>query len=250
MNKRVLFSFTLLLIFVAYIFNIDKLISTKISILNMNIKDSYLLTINTINNYLSKYSNQAEQISQLNYQLSQSEKYKIFYLKATSKSKTPYTPYVEIADVISYVKFNDFSKVLLKVTNNNINNISALITSEGYSAGIMIKNDSKYIGLLNTNEKSNYAVFIGDNQVPGITHGHYTNENIIVKYIPIWQEIKIHDEVITSGMDNIFYKGIKVGYVVEIKKLATTQEVIVKPYANVYAKNYFYIHSTDINTSN
>ncbi len=250
MNKKFLFSFILLLIFISYIFNIDKFVSHKISVLNMNIKDSYLLTINTINNYLSKYSNQSDQISKLKYQVSQNEKYKILYLKNKHKPKIPRTSYVDIAEVISYVNFNDFSKVLLKVTNNNINNISALITNDGYSAGIMIKNNSNYIGLLNTNEKSNYAVFIGENKVPGITHGYYTNENIIIKYVPVWKEIKIHDEVITSGMDNIFYKGVKVGYVVEIKKLATTQEVIVKPYANVYAQNFFYIHSNDINTSN
>ncbi len=250
MNKKFLFFLFLLLIFVSYIFNIDKFISYKISVLNMNIKDSYLLTINTINNYVSKYSNQADQISKLKYQISQNEKYKLLYLKNKNKPKIPNTTYVDIAKVISYVNFNNFSKVLLKVTNNNINNISALITNDGYSAGIMIKSDSHYIGLLNTNEKSNYAVFIGKDKVPGITHGHYSNKNIIVKYVPIWQEIKINDEVITSGMDNIFYKGIKVGYVIEIKKLATTQEIIVKPYANIYAQNFFYIHSNDLNTSN
>ncbi len=216
----------------------------------MNIKDSYLLTINTLNNYISKYINQADQITQLKHQLSQNKKYKILYLKNKYKPKIPDTSYVDIAEIISYVNFNDFSKVLLKVTNNNINNISALITDDGYSAGIMIKNNSDYIGLLNTNDKSNYAVFIGKNKVPGITHGRYIDKNIIVKYIPIWQEIKVNDEVVTSGMDNIFYKGVKVGYVEAIKKLATTQEAIIKPYANVYAQNFFYIYSNDINTSN
>ena len=34
----------------------------------------------------------------------------------------------------------------------NINNISALITDDGYSAGIMIKENSNYVGLLNHND--------------------------------------------------------------------------------------------------
>ncbi|MCK5110718.1 MAG: rod shape-determining protein MreC [Arcobacteraceae bacterium] len=215
----------------------------------MNIKDSYVSTFITIENYLSKHFNQADQIVQLKHQVSQNEKYKILYLKNQNQQNTVSDDFLDTAEVISYIDFNNFSKVLLKVPKK-IDNISALITNDGYSAGIMIKENSQYIGLLNYNEKSNYAVFIGENLVPGITHGDYPNENIIVKYIPIWKDIKINDEVITSGMDNIFYKGVKVGFVVKINKLSTTQEAIVKPYANVYKENTFYLYTKDGNTSN
>ncbi len=49
-----------------------------------------------------------------------------------------------------------------------------------------------------------------------------------MKYIPIWIEINLGDEVITSGMDNIFFKGLKVGKVVSINKMADQQEAFIK----------------------
>ena len=143
-------------------------------------------------------------------------------------------------DVLSYINFSDFSKVILKPVSD-VKKISALITKNGYSAGIIKKKGIEYIGYLNHNPESNYAVYIGENNVPGITHGIPHNENIKIKFIPLWQNINIGDKVITSGMDNIFPYGIKVGYVSSIKKLSTTQEAFVKPYAKVYSQKYFYI---------
>ncbi len=45
-------------------------------------------------------------------------------------------------------------------------------------------------------------------------------------------------------------EGVKVGYVVDIKSLSATKEVTVRPYANVYKENSFYLYSKDTNTSN
>ena len=43
-------------------------------------------------------------------------------------------------------------------------------------------------------------------------------------------------------MDNIFYKGLKVGKVVKINKMADMQEAIIKPYSQVYQKRFFYTY--------
>lgn len=85
--------------------------------------------------------------------------------------------------------------------------------------------------------------FIGENKAPGITHEHKESKYITVKYIPIWIDIKVGDEVVTSGMDNIFFEGLKVGKVVRIKRMADIQEATVEPYAQVLKKEYFHIYT-------
>lgn len=244
MNKKYLFSFTLILILLSYIFSVDRIISNKLSTLTANIKERYISNVLSISNFISQHFNQTNQIIQLKQSIIKNEKYKILYFSSV-KTNDDLNTSLKSIKVISYRDFNNFSEVLLEASFN-INKISALITPNGYSAGIAIQKDNQNIGYLNHHPKSNYAVYIGENKAPGITHGNRNKEYITIKYIPLWQHIKIGDEVITSGMDDIFSKGIKVGTIIEIKKLSTTVEALVKPYANVYNKNYLYI---DINTS-
>ena len=240
-NKRFFFLFIIIiLILLSYMFRIDRSISDKLFVINTNIKEAYLAKFTNIQNLISKYFHQTEQIIQFKKDALKNEKYKLLYL-TKCKLKSDLNSSLSRASVISYINFNDFSEVIFS-SKLDIKNISALITDDGYSAGI-IKKENHNIGYLNHHPKSNYAVFIGKNNVPGITHGKKDEEYITIKYVPLWQEISIGDEVITSGMDNIFPKGIQVGDVVSIKKLSTTWEALVKPYANVYNKNYFYIYS-------
>ncbi|MCT7557315.1 rod shape-determining protein MreC [Aliarcobacter butzleri] len=64
-----------------------------------------------------------------------------------------------------------------------------------------------------------------------------------VKFIPIWSDINIGDEVITSGMDNIFFEGLKVGKVLEVSEQANMKVATIKPYVNALKKKYFYIYN-------
>ena len=217
--------------------------------MNTSIKNLYIVNISHIENFFSKYFNQAQQITQLKQQVQEGEQYKVLYaLNTNNVSDDVNNSSINKLDVISYMNFNDFSKVLLKSDHILTEEIKPLITSNGFSAGIAIKTDNELVGYLNHNEKCNYAVFIGKELVPGITSGNERKENITVKYIPIWQKVNVGDEVITSGMDNIFSKGIKVGKVLKVKSLASTQVATIKPYANVHSKEYFYT-TNDVNTS-
>jgi rod shape-determining protein MreC len=65
---------------------------------------------------------------------------------------------------------------------------------------------------------------------------------MIIKFIPIWSAITKGDEVITSGMDNIFFEGLKVGRITEITTLPDMKIATLKPYANVLEKKYFYTY--------
>jgi rod shape-determining protein MreC len=239
MNKKLFFVFTTIIILVSYIFNVDRVISNKLSTLNYNIKTFYISKLVNISSFISQHFNQQTQIIQLKKDVIKNEQYKILYLKTTAKKYVEKSP--QLIKVISYANFNNFSEVILD-SNITLNKISALITNDGYSAGVARLTQKNNIGYLNHHPKSNYAVYIGKLKVPGITQGKKNEELITVKFIPLWKQIKVGDEVITSGMDNIFPAGIKVGYVSRVKKLATTWEAYVKPYAKIYNQDYFYIY--------
>ena len=94
--------------------------------------------------------------------------------------------------------------------------------------------------MLNKDIKSTYAVHIGSVEAPGIAQGN-NSENIIIKYIPAWLEIHAGDEVTTSGLDEIFFKGLKVGKVISSTKTHGFQTAIVKPYYNSNDPRYFHM---------
>jgi len=241
MNKKLLFSFILTIIFLSYIFNIDRLILNKLSVLNTDIQNSYISKIISTESFISTYFNQAQQIEKLKVEVKENEQYKILYNKIKKSSLIEQNSSLESIKVISYINFTDFSKVNLSKIKNS-NNIFALITKDGNSAGIVKHENNATVGYLNHNTKCSYAVFMGDEKIPGITHGNLHKDIITVKFIPLWQKLNIGDEVITSGMDNIFYEGVPVGKVISIKKLSNSQEATVKPYAEVYNENYFYVY--------
>ncbi len=111
----------------------------------------------------------------------------------------------------------------------------------------MLKQNNQTVSYLNPNPKCNYAVFIGKTNAPGITSGANKKGDIIIKYIPKWYMINVDDEVITSGMDDIFPKGIKVGIITSIKELPNTKIATIKPYAKVLSKKNFYLINKDFN---
>ena len=146
--------------------------------------------------------------------------------------------------VLSYFKLNDNSKVIIDYKDIKKDKIYPLITYDGYSAGIALNQKNRNIAYLNNNERSNYTVFIGNSNAPGITSGINENGKLKIKHIPLWKKININDEVITSGMDNIFPYGIKDGKVLKIDKMETTQNILCKPYGKVLSQRYFYIFDT------
>ena len=248
MNKIVFF----LLLIVAtglYIFNLDQPLTDKFSFLN-GIKKAYVNQITSIEESTTKYFNQAQTIEHLTSENEKLTQYKTLYENTSNtlnnilenySSIQAQQPEIKLAKVLSYVSFDDFTKVWLELPKTD-KKIQGLI-SNNHAAGIVINQANQSLALLNGNEKSNYAVFIGDKKAPGIVHGSYNKNNLTVKFIPIWIDIEIGDEVITSGMDNIFFEGLKVGKVISIKKMPDMQEAIITPYAKVLKQNYFYVYA-------
>jgi rod shape-determining protein MreC len=113
------------------------------------------------------------------------------------------------------------------------------------TAGIVRKadgnrNSGEPLALLNSDPKCSYAVYVGQFKAPGIAMGKNERE-MIVRYIPEWMILKVGDEVVTSGLDGLFYAGLSVGKVTEIHKVHAYKEAIIEPYFKPFHPSFFYV---------
>lgn len=250
--RKLFFALLFLLASLSYLFEIDQLLVKKFAVFN-DLKTFYINKVINISSSIEKHFNQLQTIEQLKAQNNELKEYKILYTSAQkqldslknsfSKVELPQTNFkIELVKVLSYINFNDFSKVWLdRLPETEDDHILGLVT-ENYAAGIIINKNGKSIGLLNGNKDCSYAVFIGEGKNPGILTSSTNQDELQIRYIPIWAEINKGDEVITSGMDNIFFEGLKVGTITEVTNLADMKIATVKPYVNVLKKKYFYTY--------
>jgi rod shape-determining protein MreC len=68
-----------------------------------------------------------------------------------------------------------------------------------------------------------------------------SDQEMIVRYIPAWMSVQEGDEVVTNGLDGIFFAGVKVGKVTKVNRLNAYIEAIIKPYYTAFNPDYFYI---------
>jgi len=248
MNKK-LFSFLSILIalFVGALYYSNIIQAPLISIQNQ-IKINYHNSIKFMEDSFNKHFFQADTITSLQEQLNKYENNHLvmqqlaseindLYKENNSSLKTK--PKIELIRTISYEKFGDLNRVWLEIPDYNSSKIYGLTYKE-IVAGIVISKNKRALGLLNKDIQSSYAVFIGSKHAPGIAHGN-NSENLVVKFIPAWFKLQVGDEVITSGLDNIFFKGLKVGRVVSFTKSQGYQNAIIEPYYQANDPGYFHM---------
>ncbi len=249
MRKFIFFVF-FIVVCLFYLFRWDRLIIEKLTFFT-DIKISYINKIINLSTVMEKYFNQANTIEKLRQENDKLRLYKNLYMTSQNQldSLNKYNilkdniinPNMQLVKVLSYINFNDFTKVWLDLKKED-NTILGLISNK-YAAGIVVNENNRAVALLNGNERCSYAVFIGEHRIPGILVSSSSNTTeLLIKYIPTWGDIKENDEVITSGMDNIFFEGLKVGKVTKILKRSDMQIATIKPYANVLEKKYFYTY--------
>ncbi|MCX2682634.1 rod shape-determining protein MreC [Campylobacter sp. MIT 21-1685] len=199
-----------------------------------------------IANAISKHFNQAKQISLLKKRNEELERTSILATTFANelnrlledKNSTQYFPHISLVKTISYVQINDYKKLWLNLFESKSAKIKGLIYN-GYTAGIAINKDGRAMALLQGDEKCIFSVYIGKNKSPGLIQGK--NGMVVVRYIPKWAEVDINDEILTSGLDNIFFPGIPVGIVSKINNEDMYKSVEVKPYAELNTPSYLYI---------
>lgn len=248
MNKGLTSFFTILIaLFLSAIYYSNTIQTPFITSLNY-IKSTY----HNIQEYTKQtiyiHTQQAKHISELeekiilyenNHLVMQQLASEIDDLFNENNSELKTNPSVELVRTISYQKFGVANRVWLEVNDYNASKIYGLVYKE-LVAGIVISEHGKALGLLNKDTMSTYAVTIGSHEAPGIAQGN-NKENLIVKFIPSWINIKAGDEVKTSGLDKLFFKGLKVGKVISSSKAQGYQSAIIKPYYKANNPNYFHI---------
>lgn len=248
MNKSSLGYFLLILaLFIGAINYSPTLQSPFVSALNW-VKSSYHNTIESIDNTIDKHFFQADTITTLQTQLQKYERNHLVMQELASEINDLYklndsnlsaNPQVELVRATSYHQFGDFNRLWLDVKEYNSSKIYGLTYKE-YVAGIVINEHGRPLALLNSDIKSAYAVYIGNKKAPGIAHGN-NEANIVVNFIPAWFDIHKGDEVITSGLDNVFFKGLKVGKVISVSESEGYQNAVIEPYYHTNEPDYFYM---------
>jgi len=248
MNKKSFrYFFLLVALFVGALYYNNLLQSPIISALN-SIKSSYLNTIEFFENKIDKHIFQAQKIENLKKQLQKYENNRLVMQELSSELNGMYkennsplktNPHVELVRAISYEKFGNLNRLWMDIPDYNASKIYGLTYKESV-AGIVIAKNNKPLALLNSDIKSAYSVYIGKEKAPGIAHGN-NGKNIVVNFIPAWFQIKQGDEVITSGLDNIFFKGLKVGKIISVTKSQGYQNAVVEQYYKANEPGYFHM---------
>jgi len=242
MNKKYLYLFLTLFVIVVFYFK-EKIIAETISIFN-NTKEKIDSHINKIELKIEKHFKQAEQIEELK---KENQKYKNYIAsiqpilneyQELKKFRKIESPKIIFTQTISYANLPDISTIYINYFESNLSTPRGLIFNN-YSAGIVVKNIKNFsIAYLNNNPNTSYTIFIGKEKIPGVLFGGKT---ITIKYIPKYKKIKIGDIVTTSGLDKIFYSGVKVGRIISIKQKKLYQEAIIQPFYNSLHPTFFYV---------
>ena len=221
--------------------------SPIVSLLN-NIKIDYHNSLEFIDNKINNHFFQTQQIAQLKNKLSKYEENHLLMQQLASEidglllqnsSRLKSEPEVQLVRTISYQRFGDFNRIWLEIKDYNSSRIYGLVSKE-MVAGIVVQDNGRALGILNSDIKSSYSVYIGDEKAPGIAHGN-NSKNLVVTFIPAWYPLKKGDLVTTSGLDGIFFNGLKVGTILSITKAQGFQTAIVEPYYKSNNPNYFHI---------
>jgi len=161
-----------------------------------------------------------------------------------------YDPDLQLVQALSYVKLGDYSMMWLDFPDYNRSKVYGLLY-KGYAAGIVDSKEGRPVARLLSNKKMVFSVEIGKQKHLGVLFG---GRNFLsVKYIPTYAQIKIGDQVITGGNDNIFYEGVKVGEIVHVQMTTLYKTALVKPYADVKDPEFFYavdVYTPGVNERN
>ena len=248
MNKNLLGFLTLLLLLLWGTINFNSALQKPLNQFFNNIKNSYVDTLKFFQDKIDEHFSQAETITQLKQELNNCKKNNLLLQQYKRELRDLYKlydsnltadPRVKLVRAVSYEKFGDVNKIWLEVPDYNASKIYGLVYKNSV-AGIVIPKDNMPLALMIRDPKSSYAVRIGKVRAPGIAHGN-NDKNIVVTFIPTWYEIEVGDEVTTSGLDDIFFEGLKVGRVLSLTTSQGYQKAVVHPYYGLSTLNYFYM---------
>lgn len=213
-----------------------------------SVKNFYHESVESLNNSIDEHFVQQETIIKLR---NENEKYQennllvqefaveLNQMFKEHNSSLEISPKVQLVKTLSYAKFGDINRVWIDMKDYNTSKVYGLV-SQGVSAGIVTFKHDQPMALLNSDYKCSYTVYVGKKRAPGIVHGKNTKE-MLVEFIPNWISLEVGDEVYTSGLDNLFFAGLKVGKVLKINQSQGFQNALIEPYYDVTQPGYFHV---------
>ena len=217
-----------------------------IGTLNTQILAAYVEFKTHVEDKIAEHLFQHEEINRLRVENQTLQKSAVLSIAFASKlndllkehNSTEYKPSIKLVQSIGYANLNDYGKVWLKFDEFNQSKIYGLL-QQGNAAGIVIANDGHPQGLLLSDPKSIFAVYVGNQKMQGVAQGN--RKEVLIKYISQWLQPKVGDEVVTSGLDGIFFEGVKVGVVTNVIDEESSKTAVVKPYATGYVPSYLHV---------
>ncbi len=250
MKTRLIVIFILLLILTVLLTrNDDRIADTLLNIINP-VKQNYKNFTQEIEDKSHSYIFQKESIEKLSKenrilrkrlleQMHYLEQVKGIYKVLPKLSRLP-VHNISIAETISYVKLNSFSRIILTKPKGIVENkLYGLIQGTVVAGTAEVKNNQLY-GYLTSDNKCRFSVFIGYKKAPGIAIGINKNE-MLIKFIPKWYNVQVGDKVITSGLDSIFFAKVPVGIVTDVEVQSAYTVAHIKTYSDIFHPKTFFV---------
>ena len=221
----------ILIIFALFLLEINRGLFNYGIALGNGIRTKIYNLKNTISEVFENYTSQAEQIKNLKIIAEQKERGDIENMNLKSEvaqmrtlidtNIKPRAMESFLVRAYSFVDMGNYSRIWLTGENLSANlkegdKVFGLI-KDGYTAGIALYKDDLLLGILNGDPKVSYGVYIGEGKSMGILKTDISGK-VVIEYINAWNEIKEGDEIITNGLDNIFFEGIGVGRVKKVRQ--------------------------------
>jgi len=247
MSKRAA-SFLLLLLLLAGATYFSSTLQTPILGMLQSINNGYNALTTSIQNGIEEHFRQQKTIIALREEMEMYRQSHLILhevatefnaLLAENNATFRYDPRVALARTISYANFGDMNKLWLEMDDFNKTRLYGLVYNE-QAAGLVTERDGRPLALLNGDYQCTYAVYVGPNKAPGIVRGQ-NNDTMLVQYIPTWVTVSVGDEVVTSGLDQLFFSGIKVGRVRSIELTGGYQNAVIEPYYKGNDPDYFHV---------
>jgi len=250
MKTRLVVIFILLLILTVLLTRNDDRIADKLLNIINPVKQNYKNFTQEIENKSHSYIFQKESIEKLSKenrilrkrlleQMHYLEQVTGIYEVLPKLSRLP-VHNIAIAETISYVKLNSFSRIILTKPKGIVEKkLYGLIQGTVVAGTAEVKNNQLY-GYLTSDDKCRFSVFIGDKKAPGIAIGVAKNK-MIIKFIPKWHNVKVGDRVVTSGLDDIFFAKVPVGIVTDVEIQSAYTVAHVKTYSDIFHPKTFFL---------
>lgn len=215
-------------VFIAIISPVQKSVSSTFDFVQ-NIWETYFLTINKIKeNTILKKKLEKIIINQNRFKELELENMRLKkILNFTTSSPATYAS----ARIIARDPSSWYKTIMIdKGKNDNIVKGSPVVTAEGIVGQVIkvSKNYAQVILLIDRN--TSVDGLIQDSRVNGIVQGNNTS-NCFFNYVPKQNEIKQGEIIVSSGLDRIFPKGLKIGSVLNFKKSRSQLfwQITIKP---------------------